>query len=86
MNEQINYYIQQILSTWPTKQQQGAIKMINKYGYPQESTESRLIWYDNGPWKRTIVKRDAYLHNFPITHPDFLEQTINLLSNTTKCI
>lgn len=78
MNDRIDeYYIQQIISPWGMKQQQGAIRMINKYGYPQEATESRLIWYNNGPWKRTIVMRDAYLHNFPITHPDFLAQTID---------
>lgn len=36
-----------------------------------------MIWYNNGPWKRTIVYRDAVPHNFPTTHPDFIEQTIN---------
>nr|WP_165767993.1 hypothetical protein [Virgibacillus indicus] len=53
------------------------MKIIEKYGVPQEATASRLIWHNNGPWKRTIVHRDAVPHNFPTPHPDFLEQTIN---------
>ena len=51
--------------------------MIKKYGDPQEATVSRLIWYNNGRWKRTIVHQDAVPHHFPTTHPDFLEQVIN---------
>ncbi|MFC0273484.1 hypothetical protein ACFFIX_18980 [Metabacillus herbersteinensis] len=70
-------YLNQILSTWQEHQRKGALKIMKKYGYPQEATVSRLIWYNNGLWKRTIVYRDAVQHNFPTTHPDFLKQTIN---------
>jgi hypothetical protein len=77
MNNEYQMYIDQILNTWQEKQRNGALKIIKKYGYPQEATASRLIWYNNWPWKRTIVYRDAVPHNFPTTHPDFLEQTIN---------
>jgi hypothetical protein len=62
MNNQYQLYIDQILSTWPEKQREGALKIITKYGFPQEATVSRLIWYNNGPWKRTIVYRDAFPH------------------------
>ncbi|MFD2922804.1 hypothetical protein [Halobacillus naozhouensis] len=53
------------------------MEMIEKYGSPNEATMSRLIWYNNGPWKRTIVYRDTVPHNFPTPHPDFLEQVID---------
>ena len=69
--------INQILSRWEGKPLEGAKQMIEKYGHPQEASESKLTWYNNGPWKRTIVYRDTVPHNFPHPHPDFLEQTID---------
>lgn len=50
---------------------------IEKYGYPQEATESHLVWHNNGPWKRTTIFRDAYTHEWPVAHPDFLANTID---------
>lgn len=70
-------YIEQILSSWAGSPKEGANTVISKYGLPQEATISRLIWYNNGPWKRTIVYRKTVPHNFPKPHVDFLEQTIN---------
>ena len=57
--------------------QKSANQMIDKYGPPNEAIASRLIWYNNGPWKRTIVYRDEVLHNFPQLHSDVLEQFID---------
>ncbi|MGE0760807.1 MAG: hypothetical protein AB7O38_27605 [Pirellulaceae bacterium] len=51
--------------------------MAEKYGRPNEALQSRLIWYANGPWKRTIVYRDEVPHNFPKPHTDLLEQFID---------
>ncbi|PAV30471.1 hypothetical protein CIL05_05035 [Virgibacillus profundi] len=77
MNNEFPDFVNQIIAGWPEKQKNGALKIIEKYGFPQEATASRLIWYNNGHWKRTIVHRDAVPHNFPTPHPDFLEQTID---------
>jgi hypothetical protein len=77
LNDPFRLNAEQILTTWPGPQRNAALKLMSKYGYPQEATVSRLIWYNNGPWKRTILHREAVPHNFPTTHPDFLEQTIN---------
>jgi hypothetical protein len=66
-----------ILADWPQASLEGAKTIIHKYGYPNEATDSCLIWYNNGPWKRTIVYRDPVPHNFPTPHPDFLEQFID---------
>jgi hypothetical protein len=77
MNDQFQKYVDQILAHWDEPQQKGAAKIIRKYGLPQEAIPSRLIWYNNGPWKRTVVHRDAVPHCFPTSHTDFLEQTIN---------
>ncbi|WP_449354568.1 hypothetical protein ACUL41_16390 [Virgibacillus natechei] len=77
MNNEFHMFVEKIIADWPEQQREGAEKIINKYGLPQEAIASRLIWYDNYPWKETIVHRDAVPHNFPTPHPDFLEQTIN---------
>jgi hypothetical protein len=70
-------YVNQILPSWESDQKQTAQKIINKYGYPNEATPSMLIWYNNGVWKRTILYKNSVPHNFPIPHPDYLEQTIH---------
>ncbi|GAB3046591.1 hypothetical protein [Virgibacillus ainsalahensis] len=77
MNNEFPEFVENIIAIWPEQQRNGAIKIIEKYGLPEEATGSRLMWYNNGPWKRTIVHRDAVPHNFPTPHPDFLEQTID---------
>src|SRR5699024_6059509 len=69
--------LNQILSNWQEVPLEGPKTMINKYGYPDEATQSRLIWFNNGPWKRMIVYRDTVPHHFPTPHEDFLKQTIN---------
>lgn len=56
---------------------EGAHKIIQKYGVPAGSFHGELTWYNNGPWKRTIIYRETVPHNFPTPHPDFLEQTID---------
>jgi hypothetical protein len=62
---------------WPEKPKTMAQKLVEKYGEPNEITPSRLIWNNNGPWKRTILYGDEIKHNFPAEHTDFLEQTID---------
>lgn len=59
--------------------------MIDRYGPPDEATPSLLIWYGNGPWKRTIVYRDEVPHNFPKPHTDLLEQFIDYRVPPAKC-
>ena len=51
--------------------------MIEKYGAPAEATPSLLIWYKNGPWKRTVVYKEEIDHDFPMPHKDVLEQVID---------
>ncbi|ALJ01485.1 hypothetical protein DC20_15035 [Rufibacter tibetensis] len=62
---------------WPAMSRKSMEQMVQKYGPPNEAIPSRLIWYNNGPWKRTIVFRDEIPHNFPQPHSDTLEQVID---------
>ncbi|TFE19531.1 hypothetical protein [Cohnella luojiensis] len=73
----IQQEVEQTLAEWSGKPLEGARLMIQKYGLPDGATRDMLVWYNNGPWKRTIVYRHPVPHNFPMPHPDFLEQTIN---------
>lgn len=69
--------VNQIINEWGAMPKKSANQMIEKYGPPQEAIPSQLIWYNNGPWKRTIVLRDEIPHNFPQPHTDVIENVIN---------
>lgn len=47
--------------------------VIDKYGKPDESTDSVLIWNEREPWKRVVAYRDFDSHNFPTPHNDSVE-------------
>lgn len=69
--------VRAIIQEWPAMSKQSANHTIEQYGPPNEAIASRLIWYNNGPWKRTIVYRDEVLHNFPQPHSDVIESFID---------
>lgn len=69
--------VRALIESWPPMSKKAAEQTLEKYGPPNEATASRLIWYNNGPWKRTICYRDEVLHNFPAPHTDVIEQFID---------
>jgi hypothetical protein len=69
--------VEQFINDWNSMSKKAAKLTINQYGPPNEATESRLIWYNNGPWKRTIIYRDEIPHDFPQPHTDVIENFIN---------
>ncbi|WP_409271397.1 hypothetical protein V1499_18205 [Neobacillus sp. SCS-31] len=66
-----------IIEQWPATSKMSAQNTMDFYGPPNEATPSKLIWYKNGPWKRTIAYRDEVPHDFPEPHTDVLEQFID---------
>jgi hypothetical protein len=70
-------FVESIINDWNAMSQKAANLTIEQYGLPNEATQSRLIWYNNGPWKRTIVYRDEIPHDFPQPHTDVIENFIN---------
>lgn len=66
-----------MVANWPEASRMAAMDMMQKYGPPQGVTASMLVWENNGPWKWTRVFREPVQHNFPMPHPDVLEQAIN---------
>lgn len=73
----IHPILDQILGGWSGVPKDTVYLLINKYGLPNEASSRRIIWYNNGPWKRTIVYLDTVPHNFPAPHLDHLAQTVD---------
>ncbi len=69
--------VERIIAGWPEAQKNVARQMLAEYGPPNEATPTKLFWYRNGPWKRTILSRDVVAHNWPTPHSDFLTQVID---------
>ena len=69
--------VEKIIDGWPDAQKNVARQMLEKYGPPNEATPTKLFWYGNGPWKRTVLSRDVVSHNWPTPHSDFLTQYID---------
>jgi len=46
-----------VILLWPAYSYRLARRMIARYGLPVDFTEDRVVWRDNGPWKRTVVYR-----------------------------
>lgn len=68
---------EQAIQDWKETPKKAARDMIKKYGQPQEVTGQRLVWHDNGPWKRTEVINEEIDHKFPMPHKDTLLQVID---------
>lgn len=69
--------VEALTSDWPKAPRLAVEQMLKQYGPPNEGTRHRLIWYYNGPWKRTEVMRDEIGHNFPTAHTDFVTNWID---------
>jgi hypothetical protein len=65
------------LQGWPPQTVALAVTLVAKYGRPEDVSPHRITWYNNEPWKRTALLREATPHNFPLPHQDVLEQTID---------
>ena len=69
--------IEDILDDWPAEPTHVARDVMENYDTPDQATHDRLFWFNNGPWKRTVMYRDGVPHKFPDTHIDYVEQVID---------
>lgn len=67
----------QIVQHWPEESQEAAKLVLEKYGEPDEATESQLTWHRRGQWKRIVATRTFYPHDFPKPHVDAVESFID---------
>ncbi len=66
----------EMIQNWNTESKEGVDILADKYGNPDEITNSQVIWYNNGPWAKTVVYEARDDHHFPMKHTDFVEQSI----------
>ena len=62
---------------WPEASVKAATKIISRFGEPQESTASLLIWRNVAPFKRITVYKDEVDHKFPMLHKDVIEHVVD---------
>lgn len=67
----------QIIQSWPEESREATQLVIKKYGEPQETTSTTLVWFNPGPWKRIVASETFYQHNFPAPHIDCIESVID---------
>ena len=68
--------IEDRIEKWKEQPKKIARQMIGLYGQPDEITDRRLIWHNNGPWKRSVLINEEIPHRFPEPHHDSLLQSI----------
>lgn len=65
------------ITGWPDESREAAQLVIDKYGDPDEITETVLTWHKPGPWKRIVASKAFYKHDFPAPHIDAVESVID---------
>lgn len=68
---------QAVIAPWPEAPRKAAEKLLDYYGPPNEATSTKLFWYRNGPWRRTVITADEIVHDFPTPHTDYLSQYLD---------
>jgi hypothetical protein len=69
--------VQRYTSGWPETSVKAATRIISRFGEPQESTSSLLIWRNVSPFKRITVFKDGVEHKFPLLHKDVIEHVVD---------
>lgn len=67
----------EIIRGWPKESREAAQLVIDKYGEPDEATDSQLIWRKCGEWKRIVASKAFWQHDFPAPHQDSVESFID---------
>lgn len=65
------------LDHWPEESREAAQLVIDKYGDPDETSDTQLVWHEKGPWKRIVATKIFYDHDFPAPHIDSIESFID---------
>lgn len=71
-----NFGFQQI-EHWPKESREAARLVLDRYGEPNEITDTHLTWFKPGPWKRIVASKIFYRHDFPVPHIDAIKSVID---------
>ena len=64
------------VEAWPLRSRTLVRALVEEYGIPNRLNEVEVVWYDNGPWRKTVVHRDSWSRLLGIRDNDNLEQII----------
>ncbi|MFI5362146.1 MAG: hypothetical protein ACHQ49_09275 [Elusimicrobiota bacterium] len=64
------------LDGWPERSRLVVQATIEKYGLPNRMNRYELVWYDNAPWRRTVVHRESWSGFLGSRDGAVVEQTI----------
>jgi hypothetical protein len=67
----------ELIREWPGESREAAKLVLDKHGEPDEASDSQLIWYNRGEWKRIVASKAFYQHEFPAPHQDSVESFID---------
>jgi len=67
----------QSIDGWPQESREAAQLVIDKYGEPDEASESQLLWHNRGKWKRIVASKAHFHHEFPVPHRDSVKCVID---------
>jgi hypothetical protein len=65
------------MKSWPEESREAAQLVIDAHGEPSEATDSQLVWFAAGPWKRIVATKAFFQHDFPVPHIDAVESVID---------
>jgi hypothetical protein len=66
-----------LIERWPEESREATGLVIEKYGEPDEASDTQLIWHRRGEWKRIVATKAFYRHEFPAPHQDSIETFID---------
>lgn len=65
------------IKDWPKETQAQARMLIERYGQPATADAKELVWNDNGPWRKTTLRREGFTQTTMGKDRDHLEQVIS---------
>lgn len=65
-----------VVQSWSKDLQAQAQALIERYGKPNASDANSLSWFDNGPWRKTVLHREGFTHPMMGPDRDHLEQVV----------
>lgn len=73
-----------LVRKWPASSRGAAELLLEKYGEPDQFDRNTLVWFHNGDWKKTIVRRAVSRRDPTGKNKDFIEQTVGYLVPSDK--
>lgn len=68
---------EEAIKDWPKETQSQARMLIERYGQPATVDAKELVWNDNGPWRKTTLRREGFTQTTMGKDRDHLEQVIS---------